>query len=84
MIVLPPGRLSTTTDCPQRSASLFAASRAIGSVLPPGGYGTIKRIDLVGYACWALTGPANIKPQNDNANVTIVENFGMLLPRIRL
>ena len=28
-----------------------AAKRAIGSVLPPGGYGTMKRIGLVGYAC---------------------------------
>src|SRR4051812_42023432 len=51
MIVLPPGRLSTTIDWFQRSESRIAAKRAIGSVLPPGGYGTMKRIGFVGYAC---------------------------------
>src|SRR5260370_23538724 len=48
MMVLPPGRLSITIDWPSRRASLSPIRRAKTSESPPGGYGTMMRIDLVG------------------------------------
>ncbi|CFN80694.1 Uncharacterised protein [Bordetella pertussis] len=33
----PPGRLSTTTDCPAASATGFCSRRTSTSVVPPGG-----------------------------------------------
>ena len=48
MTVLPPGRLSTSTCCFQASVSFVPTRRATVLVLPPGLYGTMKRIGLVG------------------------------------
>jgi hypothetical protein len=44
-----PGRLSTTTGCPQRSASFCATRRAMMSVPPPGVNPTTIRTGLTGY-----------------------------------
>ena len=44
-----PGRLSTTTDCPQRSFSFCPTMRASTSVPPPGAKGAISRIGFIGY-----------------------------------
>ncbi|MNT63855.1 hypothetical protein D3C72_2017020 [compost metagenome] len=46
--VLPPGRLSTTTDCFQRVVSFSPTVRASVSLNPPGVYGTTMRIGLSG------------------------------------
>src|SRR5262245_6103864 len=50
MMVPAPGRLSTTTCCPQASVSFTPNIRASVSFPPPGGYGTMRRIGFVGYA----------------------------------
>src|SRR5256885_3075686 len=44
MVRAPPGRLSTTTDCPSWRASSGATRRATLSVALPGACGTTKRI----------------------------------------
>jgi hypothetical protein len=54
IVPLAPGRLSTTTVCPQRSLSFCATARAVISVPPPGGNGTIN---LIGRAGKAEPGP---------------------------
>jgi hypothetical protein len=46
--VLPPGRFSTTTVCPQSSLSFWPTKRAITSAGPPGGNGTINRTIRLG------------------------------------
>src|SRR3990172_10502140 len=46
-----PERLSTTTCCPSPSPSFGATERAITSVPPPGGNGTMKRIGFDGHVC---------------------------------
>ena len=46
--VLPPARLSTTTDCPHISFSFCASTRAMMSVLPPAANGTTSRTGLAG------------------------------------
>src|SRR5512134_2785801 len=51
MIVLPPGRFSTTTGWPHASVSLGPIRRAWMSAGPPGANGTIKRIGFAGYCC---------------------------------
>ena len=48
MTVLPPGRLSTTTDWPNVLLILSPIRRASGSTLPPGGNGTTSLIGLLG------------------------------------
>src|SRR5688572_14321839 len=50
MIVPAPGRLSTTTCCPQLSVNFCPKSRASVSLPPPGGYGTMSRTGRAGYA----------------------------------
>src|SRR6185295_10278606 len=63
MVVLPPGRLSTTTCCPHASVSCCPRRRAVKVVLPPGAYGVMKRIGLLGYSCCAAAaGPALSAP----------------------
>jgi len=46
-----PDRFSTTNGWPSESESFAAIRRAIGSVDPPGGYGTTNFTGLVGQAC---------------------------------
>ncbi|EKD98636.1 MAG: hypothetical protein ACD_23C00332G0002 [uncultured bacterium] len=54
MAPLAPARFSTTKGCLRRSDSCMAVMRAMMSVVPPAGYGTMMRTGLVGYACaWA-------------------------------
>src|SRR5688572_25127815 len=50
-----PGLFSTTTFQPVFSASLAWMMRAIGSVPPPGGKGTMNLIGPFGQSAWALT-----------------------------
>src|ERR1700681_3527399 len=45
-----PGLFSTTIVHPFCSATFCTTMRVAPSVMPPGGYGTIQRIDLVGHA----------------------------------
>jgi hypothetical protein len=45
---LAPPRLSTTTVCPSATESLFATMRAMVSLPPPGGNGTIMVMVRVG------------------------------------
>src|ERR1044071_2333350 len=48
-IPLAPGRFSTITCCPRRSAIFGAMSRDMMSVVLPGGNGMMMRIGLDGY-----------------------------------
>src|SRR5215468_2761423 len=50
MLVAPPPRFSTTTCWPHSSDSFPATMRAIASVPPPGGNGTIMRTNRFGHA----------------------------------
>src|SRR5438094_426645 len=52
-----PGLFSTTICQPVVSPSLAAMMRAIGSVPPPGGKGTMNLIGPFGQSAWALTMP---------------------------
>ena len=58
--LLAPGLLSTSTGCPSFVCSPTCTSRAIWSVKPPGVYGTITRIGLVGHAVCAKDGKARL------------------------
>jgi len=49
--VAAPGLLSTTSGCPRRGARVSASSRAMLSVAPPGGNGTINLIGFAGQFC---------------------------------
>src|SRR4051794_31912743 len=53
-----PGRLSMTNVCPRESPSFWPSVRASTSELPPGAYGTMKRMNLVGYCVCASAGHA--------------------------
>src|ERR1700731_1436703 len=55
MVEPPPGRFSTTT-WPTRLVSSCAVIRAMVSIGPPGGNGTIILIGRSGYFCCARTG----------------------------
>src|SRR5580704_5481455 len=55
MVEPPPGRFSTTT-WPTRLVSSCAVIRAMVSIGPPGGNGTIILIGRFGYFCCARTG----------------------------
>src|SRR5262245_39883644 len=57
MLAPAPGRLSTTTVCPNPSVSFCASSRATMSVPPAGGNGTRMRSGRCGYCCWATATP---------------------------
>ena len=48
MTPLPPPLLSMMTGCPSRSVSFWPTIRAMTSLPPPGGKGTIRRIALLG------------------------------------
>jgi hypothetical protein len=48
MVPLLPPRLSMTTVCPSRSPSFWPTTRAMTSLPPPGGNGTMSRIGLLG------------------------------------
>src|SRR3974390_2305124 len=48
MAVAPPGRFSTTIDCPICSCTLAKTVRGMMSVALPGLYGTITRIGFAG------------------------------------
>src|SRR5882762_3408328 len=51
MMVLPPGRFSTTTVCPRPFAMCTATTRLVMSAVPPGGNGTTMRSDFEGKVC---------------------------------
>src|ERR1700688_391624 len=53
MLPLAPGRLSTTTGCPQRSDSFCPTVRARMSMPVPGVKGTMICTGLFGYGCSA-------------------------------
>src|SRR5215208_1988453 len=58
-----PGLFSTTICQPVFSPSLAAMMRAIGSVPPPGGNGTMNLIGPFGQLAWSLTrGPQRAAP----------------------
>src|SRR5262245_32432820 len=46
-----PGRFSTTTCCPRRSASFSPSARETLSMPPPGGYPARNRMGFDGYDC---------------------------------
>jgi hypothetical protein len=48
MVLLAPGRFSTTTGCPHFCRSFSAVMRAMVSTLPPGGTGRMNLIGLDG------------------------------------
>jgi hypothetical protein len=50
MMVLAPGRFSTTTGCPQSSLIFWAMTLATMSLGPPAGKGTMMRIVRLGNA----------------------------------
>src|SRR5262245_24441970 len=52
-----PGLFSTTICQPVVSPSLAAMMRAIGSVPPPGGKGTMNFIGPLGHSAWAMPTP---------------------------
>ena len=54
------------------SVSFWPIRRATMSLLAPGGKGTMMRIDLLGYACWAAAKPANAMSEAVNARATAV------------
>src|SRR5512137_162910 len=58
MLPAAPGRLSITTGWPSSGRRLSATTRAVMSVLPPGGYGTTSLTGLDGQLS-APAGPAN-------------------------
>ena len=67
----PPGRLSTTTDLPQRAASRSANSRASISVALPGPNGTMNLTVRCGQGCTgacARNGVAAKPPRRASAN----------------
>src|SRR5882672_3223627 len=51
MMVLPPGRFSTTTVWPRPFAMCIASTRLVMSAVPPGGNGTTMRSDFEGKVC---------------------------------
>src|SRR6267378_5739293 len=51
MMVLPPGRFSTTTVWPRPFAMCIASTRLVMSAVPPGGNGTTMRRDFEGKVC---------------------------------
>src|SRR4051812_42318242 len=61
MVVLPPGRLSTTTVWPQVLPSFSDATRASVSLKPPGGYGTTMRTAWSGKPCAAAPNATTAK-----------------------
>src|SRR5688500_17940044 len=85
MIVLAPGRLSTTIVALMRLRSFSPILRATVSVAPPGGYGTIRRIGLDGNAAadsgfWASTGDAEAAarasaPASSASDMRIMKSF---------
>ena len=56
MMLFAPGLLSTVTVCCNRFCKPICTIRAIWSVNPPGGYGTMIRIGLLGQAFCASSG----------------------------
>src|SRR5260370_30010006 len=61
MVEPPPGRFSTTT-WPMRLFNSCAINRAMVSIGPPGGQGTIRMIGRSGYFCCAPTGEMSGNP----------------------
>src|SRR5690606_18184074 len=60
-IPLAPGLFSTTTGTPNRSPRCLPTSRAMVSVPPPAGYGTMRLMGLAGYGS-AAPGAAAARP----------------------
>src|SRR5262245_11163539 len=58
MLPAAPGRFSMTMLCPSRAPSGWAMIRAAVSTPPPGGHGTMTRIDWDGYG-WPSASPAH-------------------------
>ncbi len=51
MLPLAPGLLRITTGCAQLSLNFCPIARVTKSVVPPGAYGTMMSICLLGYGC---------------------------------
>jgi hypothetical protein len=62
ILVAPPPRFSITVCWPQISESLPATTRAIASVPPPGGNGTISRTNRFGQFEADDVGPNEVWP----------------------
>src|SRR5882672_12879551 len=80
-----PGLFSTTICQPVVSISLAAMMRAIGSVPPPGGKGTMNFIGPLGQSAWALTMPGTqrVVPMVP-ASTARRRNTDILASRLRL
>src|SRR4051794_8788431 len=79
-----PGLFSTITGWPQRSDSFCAISRAPVSVPPPGGNGTTRVTERVGYGAWARAatgGPARIVTSARATFAIRMDVFRLLLRR---
>src|SRR6476646_4174893 len=84
MVEPAPGRLSMTTGCPNASDSHAPNARPVGSVEPPGGYGTISRMGRDGYVSCASTGTANAHAVNRMASANDSGRIIALLLLLRL
>src|SRR3954469_1151394 len=69
MVSAPPGRLSTTTDCPSWRASSGATRRVTLSVALPAACGTTKRIGRSGYSAAAVAAKKKASRENQRAMV---------------
>src|SRR5688572_10868641 len=74
----PPGRFSTTTDCPRSSLNRGASMRNTTSVEPPGAYGTMIRTGRVGKFCASVT--AGQKNRVANAATETRGNVEFIVP----
>src|SRR6185436_3501414 len=73
----PPGRFSTTTDCPRSSVNRGERMRNTTSVEPPGAYGTMMRTTRVGKFC-AAAGHATSAPSSGSVQRTTVEQVMLI------
>ncbi|MBK8065284.1 MAG: hypothetical protein IPK29_15510 [Betaproteobacteria bacterium] len=72
IMVLPPGRASTTNDWPSAPDRWLDTRRAAFSAPAPGGNGMITRTGLFGY-CWAAAAPmVNVRAQARIARVNFI------------
>src|SRR5579885_3482394 len=75
-----PPRLSTTTDCPRRSPSPLARPRAMKSVAPPAGKGTMSRMGFSGYAAETM---GEVVPNANTAAATTTARVHVLIVLLR-
>jgi hypothetical protein len=63
----PPGLFSTTTGTPNFSDKPWIIILASTSVVPPGGYGTTKRMGFSGYGAAVVIVEKKVRQPNNNA-----------------